>query len=119
MVILINDVQHFSKAVSDTQDQLQKLNVKYHPLIIVLGESYSSLKQFFIYFDNYTFKFDSFLSCIDMGFKLFQVFHLSYPSQSYGIWLFLQQYFFKLSTKYDKHISKVTGLVSFLNNSNI
>lgn len=120
MVVLIQDIQNISVAIKDVQNELKNYyKHQYHPLILVKGGTYSSITEYYIYFDNSTYKLDSFLSCIDMAFKLFNVFNLSYPPHSHGIWIFLQKYFFKFTKKYEKHNSKAMRLIYYLDNCKI
>ncbi|KAF0706912.1 Uncharacterized protein FWK35_00032358, partial [Aphis craccivora] len=51
---------------------------------------------------------------IDVCFKIFHVFNLEYPIECSNVWLFLQVYFYEISTKYDKSCSLVKQICSEL-----
>jgi len=42
------------------------------------------------------------IKAFDICFKIFHVFNVDYPIESSDVWLFIQFFFFKITTKYDK-----------------
>lgn len=55
------------------------------------------------------------LMAIDVCFKIFHVFNVSYPPESEQIWYVIQLSLYKFSTKYDKQISYVMPIINSLN----
>lgn len=68
-----------------------------------------------VYLDGTIYKFSSFLTCLDICFKIFQCLNLIYPDSCYSVWLFVQKYFYGIKTHFDKNIPSVIGLISTLN----
>lgn len=85
-------------------------------MIVTVGKNLSEITEFYLYIDDKKLKFPTFLSCLDTCFKVFHVLNLEYSKYSYGVWLFIQLYFYDIKTKYDKNISNVSGLISYLKN---
>lgn len=117
-VIKIEDITVFDEKVTEMQKQLKQQKMEIYPFIIVVGDHYNNISEYYVSFDNTKFKFISFISCVDTCFKIYQVFHLEYPSQCYGVWLFFQRYFFNFCSLYDRNVSKVLGLISYLKKTN-
>lgn len=114
--ILVDCDANVKQKVSELEKKIKNSKQQFQPFIIVVGLDYDSINSFYIHFDNTLLKFNSFLSCVDISFKIFQVFNLQYPRQCYGSWLFIQKYFYDYITAFDKPVSKVLGLMSYLKN---
>lgn len=72
------------------------------PYIFVVGSEITTLKEFYVSFGNNILKFNSFLSALDICFKVFQIFQLKYPKESALSWLFIQNHIFEISTIFDE-----------------
>ncbi|XP_060868106.1 uncharacterized protein LOC132943234 isoform X2 [Metopolophium dirhodum] len=94
-------------------EKLKKQENNIQPCILVVG-SLLNPKQIIVYFDDVKYKLFSVFKAIDICFKLFHVFNLEYPYESSNVWLFLQNYFYEINTKYDKSCSLVKQICSEL-----
>lgn len=73
------------------------------------------VSSFYVVIDHNFFKLESALKAVDICFKSFFSLHLNYPTESEQIWQFVQQFFFKINTKFDKNYQFVSNLVTNLN----
>lgn len=90
--------------IAEIEESLRKLKSKnepIQPLIMIIG-SLDNPTQILVNFDDVKFKVFSVLQAVDVCFKIFHVFNLKYPDASYLVWTFIQNFFFKIATKYDK-----------------
>lgn len=111
---LLDCTAEFDNKIQELQKELAEEKQKFQPIILVVGKAYSQISEFYIYFGNKYYKKNTYLACIDLCFKIFQVFNLEYPTFCYGPWLFIQKYFFDINTDNDKNISKLLGLLNYL-----
>lgn len=70
-------------------DKLKNQSTSIQPCILIVG-SLLYPKQVMVYFDDVKYKIITVLKAIDVCFKIFHVFNLEYPLESYNVWLFLQ-----------------------------
>lgn len=71
------------------------------PCLLVVGSLFDP-KQILVYFDNIKYKMFSAYKAFDICFKIFHVFNVEYPLESGDVWLFIQTFFYNITTKYDK-----------------
>jgi len=94
-------------------DKLKKQENNIQPCILVVG-SLLDPKQILVYFDDIKYKLFTVFKAVDICFKLFHVFNLEYPHESSNVWLFLQNYFYEINTKYDRSCSLIKQISSEL-----
>jgi len=61
--------------------------------------------------DEVKYKFDNVLKAFDQCFKAIQVLMTEYSYEAKGVWLFIQQAVYRISTKYDRKNLTVSALV--------
>lgn len=108
----------FKNSVPEMEDYIishQNENVPIQPFIIICGTTFKP-KEIIIFFDCIKYKMFSFISAIDICFKIFHIFNLEYPVESYTVWLFIQKYFYDINTKYDKACHTLGQILSDLKN---
>ncbi|CAI6361296.1 unnamed protein product [Macrosiphum euphorbiae] len=71
------------------------------PCLLVVGSLFDP-KQILVYLDNIKYKMFSAYKAFDICFKIFHVFNVEYPLESGDVWLFIQTFFYNITTKYDK-----------------
>lgn len=86
-------------------------NLKLQPFIIFVN---STIPQFCVVYDGIFYSFNNFLVALDVCFKIFFIFNLEYPKQSYKFWLFIQNFFYKIQTKHDHLTSDIIDAISEL-----
>jgi len=77
-----------------------------------VGEDISKVADIYVYFDDVKYSFNSFLRAVDILFKIFYVFHLSFPIESLMFWNFIESNFFEI--KSNNSFSKVHVLIEYL-----
>lgn len=92
----------------------QKINSTVQPFILVVGVENTHLSDFYVIIDNVPLKCISFVHALDTCFKSFFVLNLKYPIESELAWLFLQKYFFNITTPTDQKSTNLTLLLSVL-----
>lgn len=113
-ILHIRSSANLQEGIVNLRQRFSRENITLQPIIVVVGNTVSSVDEFFVYLDGIKFKFSSFLVALDVCFKVFQIFDLQYPIYCRGVWLFIQKFFFEIETKYDDDQPKVIGLISYL-----
>lgn len=71
-------------------------NWKLQPLIIVVGEEKTILKEFFIYVNDKLFEFENFLKALSVLFQMHQVLMIQYAPQCIQVWHFIEKFFYEI-----------------------
>lgn len=115
-VLHIKQICDFKTEIDKLQDRCSSSKTTLQPLIVVVGEDISNSTDFYVYFDDVKYKLTSFVSSIDLCFKIFHVFDLKYPEYCEGVWNFIHKYFFDSNGMKENIFPNVCGLVSYLKN---
>lgn len=101
--------------IIDIDLTIQKIAEKgqIQPCLLVVGTLFDP-KQIMVYFDNIKYNMFSAIKAFDICFKIFHVFNVEYPIESYDVWLFIQTFFYNIETKYDKSNVLIKQIVSEL-----
>ncbi|XP_055916553.1 uncharacterized protein LOC129949246 [Eupeodes corollae] len=113
-IVHLTTISDYKKTLSDLREKYFNKGLTVQPLLIVVGLTIYTLKEFYLYFDNTLLKFDSFLTSLDICFKLFQVLSLEYPRGCSGPWLFIQQHFYEIPLANCSKIPSICSLLNFL-----
>ena len=105
------------EAIEELKTKMAKKQLKLQPVILVQGITIEQVDQFFVVYDNVSYKFDSFLKCVDICFKICQIFNFEYPKDSIVVWTFIQQYFYQISLDSDIKHHNITSLINYLESS--
>jgi len=114
LVLRVNSIVDYQQRIADIISKNYSNLETVQPFVFVEGQSATSLKSFFVYFDKTIYKFDSFIQSLDICFKIFNTLDLKYPPASELSWNFIQQYFYNIYTEYDKKSANLSSLLSFL-----
>lgn len=77
------------------------LGLPIQPFIIIIGQL-SNQKDILVYFDDIKYKILTIQRAVDVVFKIFHVFNLSYPPESYMVWLFIQKLLYNVHDALDQ-----------------
>lgn len=116
-VLRLTSLNNYEAEIAERISKYYSIGLTIQPFIIVEGPSDSTIKSFYVYFDKTLFKLSSFIESLDICFKIFHVFSLKYPQACEASWVFIQKYFFEISTVHDIKSSKITSILTFLNSS--
>jgi hypothetical protein len=110
----------FIKNLIGLQEDIDKRRLKYsqygatiQPYIIFVGKDFSSIDSCYIRVKLWCF--DCPLKALEICFRSYFVFNCAYPVENYDSCLIIQQYLFKLFTKYDKSTSITTSITANFN----
>lgn len=81
------------------------------PYMIVVGETLTTLSEFYVCVDKLLYEVNSALSALDILFKVYHVLDARYPPESEHLWMLIQRSLYKFSTKWDKEIPYIEGIV--------
>ncbi|KAM7350821.1 uncharacterized protein ACRADG_009264 isoform 2-T2 [Cochliomyia hominivorax] len=110
-VIHLLTIDNYEIILGQQKEKYYNKNLTIQPFLIVVGQSIYTLEEFYVYFNNILFKFDSFLKSLDVCFKIMNTLSLEYPKACQGPWLFIEEYFYEIKGK----IVKPTNVYSLLN----
>lgn len=107
-LIRIASINNFNNSIDKQANNLKNKKLTLQPLIVYN----SGEKEYYVYFDDIKYKFNSFLPALDCCFKLFYVLNLKYPECSKSVWIFIQKYLFGIdSTKSERICPNVLCLI--------
>lgn len=113
----INSFIIFKNTVAEVEDytlMLRNGNQPIQPFLIIIGTPINP-QEILIFFDCIKYKLFSLKTAVDTCFKIIHLFNLQYPVQSSNVWLFIQKFFYSLTTKYDKPYHNLGQILSDLN----
>ncbi|XP_072766491.1 uncharacterized protein [Anoplolepis gracilipes] len=93
------------------------LKITLQSYIVILG-SLSEVKEIYVQIDDILYKTNSTLKAIDVCFKIFHVFQVSYPLMSEHFWMLIQKGIYNLNTKWDSIIPSTQHILSKISNIN-
>lgn len=95
-------------------DRYTEKNLLKRPFIIILGPDITQIDEYLVYFGDVYYRFRSFLKALDVCFKFFKTYELSFPRECTGPWDLVNHslYGFNLDTKYNKlKITRILNLI--------
>ncbi|KAE9521515.1 hypothetical protein AGLY_018114 [Aphis glycines] len=94
LCLLVSTLNDLYCQVNTLIENCYKIKQKLQPCICIIGTSYVSVTEFYVYYFGTYYKFANIVKSIDVCLKIFLVFNLKYPVQSELVWTFLEKYFF-------------------------
>lgn len=91
-------------AIKDRREQLLGENGGGQPLLVIVGPSISDVKSVLVSVATLRYKVEGVLEGLDLFFKCFHSFHISYPKECYHVLVTLQRAIYSFKTTYDDHI---------------
>lgn len=120
--IRIGMLVHFIELGDDVmQSVLQNAEnqEKLHPYMLVATKNGLPSKYYVCVYD-FMYCFDNFVDCLDKLFKIFFVFNVAYPKELNSVYLFIQQFIYRIYLhRKDKQESATNGLINFLDKSRL
>lgn len=118
LVLRLTCMNDYQRQINDVTSKYYSAGLTIQPFIIVEGLTDVDIKGFYVFFNNNLLKLNSFIECLDTCFKIFHTLSLKYPEACEQPWLFIQQFFYDINTKFDFKSANITSLIHFLNNNN-
>lgn len=108
----------FGDKVLEHVEEMAKDKKYLHPFMVVAKKDGLPCKYYCCAYDC-VYSFDGFTDCMDKIFKTFFVFNVPYPKQVRSVYLFLQQYLYRIYTLNDKKESAVIKLINKLDRTRL
>lgn len=81
------------------------------PYIIGIGDSYLDLRKFFVIVENTFYSIDTFIKALDTCFKIYTVLNIEYALECEQVWIFIENFFYKLKTSKQKVSPTVSSVL--------
>lgn len=87
------------------------------PYMIFVNDGNNDLEvlSYYVIINSNYIKLESCQKAIDVCFKSFFAFHLNYPIECEVFWIFIQKYFYEITTKFDNNFQQVNSIIHDLN----
>lgn len=95
----------------EARKNAEMLKITLQPYIVTLGPPHE-VKETYVQVDDMLYKTTSTLEAIDICFKTFHVFQISYPLMSEHLWMLIQKGIYNFSTKWDFIIPGIEHVLS-------
>lgn len=100
------------ETITRRRHKLVGLGQTLQPFVIIVGSSLKDISNYLVIVDNTYYRLNSIISSIDCCFKIIISLNAEYPSESEGIWYFIQKGLYNLHTPLDKNFTSVNVLIS-------
>lgn len=81
------------------------------PLPVIIGEL-DKITGCYICVNEIRYKVESPLKAVDVCFKIFHALNAEYPKECDSTWMFIQEYMYGITTKFDRKYVAVSSLIS-------
>jgi len=115
MVLRLSSLNDYERRINNIVREKYLEGSTIQPFIIIQASSELEFLDFYVYFDKTLVKCDSFLKSIDLCFKCFMSYSLSYPKASEQAWYAVQKIIFEIDTAYDIRSLNLQNLIDFMN----
>ncbi|XP_055920443.1 uncharacterized protein LOC129952043 isoform X1 [Eupeodes corollae] len=102
------------EAVSARKHRLEEYNLTLQPFIIAVGESLNSVKSYFVIVNDHRYFIPTIVEAVDACIKIIFTLNAKYPEECSCTWMFIQNGFYKIKTRYDKTSTATNTLLSEL-----
>ncbi|EDS32989.1 conserved hypothetical protein [Culex quinquefasciatus] len=87
------------------------------PLMIVVGSKLTEITDYLVYLGGSCYRFSTFLKSLEVCYKLFKIYKLSFPAESSGPWALIGHSLFNFEvTERDVHYRQICRIQTHLNN---
>lgn len=87
------------------------VNLTVQPYIITVGPD-DAVNEIYVCVDETLYKIDNIFRSLDICFKTFHVFQLSYPVASEHLWILIQRGIYNFDTKWDTNIPFIAHILN-------
>ena len=104
----LQDISEIETAIDHRKKKYANFQLTLQPCMfkIVTSNEFS----YYLVLENLRYEFPTFMKCLDVTFKIHQVFNLQYNKGISNIWLFIQRSLYGIQTIYDTRSPKVSQL---------
>lgn len=85
-----------------------------YPVIVVVGASIEHVNQFFVSYKDIAYKAETFIKALDITFKIYKAYDISFPCEAIGPWNFMAYMFFDFEPLEDGNKARILTLATHL-----
>lgn len=115
-VLRLNTINDYNRKIQEIINKYYFSKLTVQPFMIVVGLSEENIEGFYVFFNKKLLKISTFIETLDLCFKIFQVMGLKYTEACSGAGLFIQKFFYNITTKYDLKSANVSALINEIQN---
>lgn len=111
------------KTLADYETELSRLSrqnllrgLPDYPVIVVVGPSIEHVNQFFVSYKDIAYKAETFIKALDITFKVYKAYDISFPSEANGPWSFMAYVFYDLEPPENGNKARILTLATHLRN---
>lgn len=101
--------------VQARHDRYAELGLTYQPFVVCVGTSILDVRRSCVVVNDTFYNLNGGIEGVDAAFKIFCVTGTSYPVVVRDVWLFVQRFFYGISTKFDRVTQSIRHLAADLN----
>lgn len=115
-IIFLNSLTDYETELSRLCQQNRKRGLPDYPVIVVVGEGITIANQFIVCFKDISYKAETFLKALDITFKIYKAYGISFPLEAIGPWQFIASYLYDFDIPDDSYKARILTLISTLRN---
>ncbi|XP_062714297.1 uncharacterized protein LOC109409342 [Aedes albopictus] len=111
------------KTLADYETELSRLSrqnllrgLPDYPVIVVVGPSIEHVNQFFVSYKDIAYKAETFIKALDITFKVYEAYGISFPSEANGPWSFMAYVFYDFEPPENGNKARILTLATHLRN---
>lgn len=108
--INVNNLSDIETDIQRLYDRCKQNDLPRRPFLIGIGPDFNELKEFLVYFEDVYYRFKTFLKALDVCFKIFKTYNLSFPREAAGPWNLIAHCLYGLDVDGDYYQSKINRL---------
>lgn len=106
-VLHCGSVCDYLSKIEEIKKKYLEKGITFQPVMVVIGEQKSALQSFLCYYDGILYKFNSFLKCLDITFKLYHVMNFEYPKEGKNVYNFIETFFYNFNNVINSNVTNV------------
>ncbi|XP_062710812.1 uncharacterized protein LOC134288897 [Aedes albopictus] len=87
-----------------------------YPVIVVVGPSIEQVNQFFVSYKDIAYKAETFIKALDITFKVYKAYGISFPIEANGPWNFMAYMFYDFEPPENGNKARILTLATHLRN---
>ncbi|XP_066597095.1 uncharacterized protein [Prorops nasuta] len=112
MVEVVKTSVDVEAAISRREKKMKKLGMTVQPFIIVQSTTLDKVDKIFVSISSHIYDVPSMIKALEVCFKSFIVFDLSYPPEGEHLWTYIQWMIYDIYTKYDGKYPNVMSMIN-------
>lgn len=117
MIVFFQNFTQLKEIDIEKKEKALRKGLSIQPYMIFVNDGNNDLEvsSYYVLINSNYIKLESCLKAIDVCFKCFFAFHLNFPIECEVLWIFIQKYFYDITTKFDNNFQQVNSIMHDLN----